>query len=528
MRAELADLIFLGGQVHTVDPSRPLAEGVAVSGDHILGVGGSELLAYKGPWTRVIDLRGRALVPGFYDAHQHQVYRGLATHQVNARAGSIDELIERVRARAEQVPTGTWIEGAGYDDNALRERRHPDRRDLDTGAPNHPTFITRTCGHVMALNTLALRAAGITATTPDPTGGRIDRDPETGEPTGVIREKAMEWLRRVVPLPSRRQIVEAIERTARANLEAGVTSLWEPSIEPPQLEAYADLEARGALALRVTMAHKRILRDGSLVALPEPRRGPWLSTAGVKLFQDGAIAPRTAALSEPYADEPENRGLLIMSQTELDEHVREIHAAGLQACIHAIGDAAIDSALTAVERAIARQPRTDARHRIEHCGLPLPALHARLKSSGVVAVLQPPFIHFHGGAYSRNLGPERSRWLYPSRTLGKLCAIAGSSDAPVVPDSRPLFGMRAAITRSTAQGEIVAPQESVTFADALRMYTLGGAFAAHEERNKGSITPGKLADLVVLGTDPMRVEAEQLDEVPVEMVFAGGRQVVGE
>jgi predicted amidohydrolase YtcJ len=527
MTAEVADLLLTRGVVYTMDPKKPLVEAVAVAGDRILATGtSSELAGYKGPNTTVIELAGRALVPGFYDAHQHQVYRGLATKQVNGRAESIDELIVRVRARASGVPAGAWIEGVGYDDSSFKERRHPNRADLDQAAPGHPAFVTRTCGHIMALNSLALRAAGISAATPDPPGGRIDRD-ASGEPTGVIREKAMEMLRRVVPLPTQEEIRSAIERTAEANLQAGVTSVWEPSIEPNQLDAYRELESMGRLTIRVTMAHKRVLRDGTRVPLPEPMRGDWLTTAGVKLFQDGAIAPRTAALSQPYEDEPDNRGLLIMSQAELDDHVCEIHTAGLQACIHAIGDAAIDSALTSIERANAKLPRPDARHRIEHCGLPLPALHKRIERSGVVAVLQPPFIHFHGDNYANNLGPDRARWLYPTHTLMDLCKVAGSSDGPVVPDCRPLFGMRAAMTRTTSRGNVVAPEEKVGFHDALRMYTLGGAVAAHEEDSKGSIAPGKLADLVVLGADPGKVEPDQVDQIPVEMVFVGGSRVVG-
>ncbi len=528
MTADVADFLFTGGVVHTMDPERPRAESVAVANDRILATGtNSAVLAYKGPNTTVIELAGRAVIPGFYDAHQHQVYRGLATQQVNGRSQSIDELIARVRARASALPDGRWIEGVGYDDSSFNERRHPNRGDLDQAAPGHPTFVTRTCGHIMVLNSLALRAAGITAATPDPPGGRIDRDP-MGEPTGVIREKAMEMLRRVVPLPTGAQIRSAIELTAKANLDAGVTSVWEPSIEPNHLDAYRELESTGRLTIRVTMAHKRILRDGTGVPLPERMRGDWLTTAGVKLFQDGAIAPRTAALTEPYEAEPDNRGLLIMSQDELDQHVSDIHAAGFQACIHAIGDAAIDSALTAIERANAKLPRPDARHRIEHCGLPLPALHWRIEKAGVVAVVQPPFIYFHGDNYANNLGPDRARWLYPTHTLMDLCAVAGSSDGPVVPDCTPLFGMRVAMTRTTSRGNVVGPEEAVGFHDALRMYTLGGAVAAHEEDVKGSITPGKLADLVVLAADPAKVEPGQIDQVPIDLVFAGGRQVAGE
>lgn len=521
-----ADLIFRGGRIYTADPSRPHAQALAVSGDRISAVGAeSDVVAEKGPGTTVVDLRGRTLVPSFYDAHQHQLYRGLSFRQVNGRADSIDELISRVHERSQGQAEGTWIEGVGYDESRFKEGRHPQRADLDLAAPRHPTFVTRTCGHVIVLNSMALAAAGINRDTPDPAGGLIDRDPATGEPTGLIREKAMERLRRVVPQPDHQELVSAIGAAADANLRAGVTSVWEPSIEPNHLEAYLELEADGRLPLRVTMAHKRILRDGSMVPLPERRRGRYLSSAGVKLFQDGAIAPRTAALSEPYVDEPDNRGLLQMPQDDLDARVAEIHQAGLQACVHAIGDAAIESALDAIERAMAGDPRPDPHHRIEHCGLPLPYLQPRLQQLGVVAVLQPPFLHFHGEVYSRNLGPERSRWLYPTRTLLGLCRVAGSSDGPVVPDCRPLLGMRAAMTRQSWTGLGIGLEEAITLDQALAIYTAGAAAAAGEERLKGTLTPGLLADLVVLGGDLAQVAPHEIDQVPVEMVAVGGRVV---
>lgn len=521
-----ADLIFRGGRIYTMDRSQPYPEALAVSGDQITAVGvDSTVMADKGPGTVVLELRGRALLPGFYDAHQHQLYRGLSFRQVDGRAQSISELVAQVRERSQHQPSGTWIEAVGYDESRFAEGRHPGRGDLDSAAPSHPAFVTRTCGHVMVLNSLALAAAGIGRDTPDPAGGRIDRDPLSGEPTGLIREKAMERLRRVVPQPDHRELISAILSAETANLRAGVTSVWEPSIEPDHLAAYRELEADDRLRLRVTMAHKRILRDGSVVPLPEARRGGHLSTAGVKLFQDGAIAPRTAALSQPYVGEIANKGLMQMPQEDLDARVAEIHRAGLQASIHAIGDAAIDSALTSIERAMASDPRPDPRHRIEHCGLPLPPLPARLARLGVVAVLQPPFLHFHGDVYCRNLGLERSRWLYPIRTLLGLCRVAGSSDGPVVPDCRPLLGMRVAMTRLSWTGRRVGPEEAITLQQALAIYTAGAAAAAGEEGLKGRLAPGLLADLVVLGGDPAQVVVDEIDQLPVELVAVGGRMV---
>jgi predicted amidohydrolase YtcJ len=521
-----ADLLLTGGSVYTLDPTVPRAEAIALVGDRVQAIGSStELLALKGRSTLVINLRGRTVVPGFYDAHQHQALIGLGHSQVNARVASIDELIIRVATRAREQPAGTWIEAAGYDDGVLAERRHPNRNDLDSAAPENPVVVTRTCGHVAVLNSHALAAAGIGSSTPDPIGGRIDRDIATNQPTGVIRERAMERLRRVIPKPTKAMITSAILEAAAANLRAGVTSVWEPGIEPTQFEAYRDLEADGRLPIRVALAHMRILGDGSQVRLPKYHRGARLSTAGVKLVLDGALAPRTAALSEPYVGEATNRGLLTMDQDELNQHVLEIHRAGLQASIHAIGDAAIDSALVALTRAVEAHPRGAVRHRIEHCGLPLPALHSRLAAIGVVAVIQPPFLHFHGDLYVRNLGQERSRWLYPAKTLLGLCMVAGSSDGPVVPDCSPLFGIRVAMTRRSSSQQVIGGEEALSFEAALRLYTTGAATAAAEELQKGSLSPGKLADLVVLGADPAQVRPEEVDQVPIEMVVLGGQIV---
>jgi predicted amidohydrolase YtcJ len=274
------------------------------------------------------------------------------------------------------------------------------------------------------------------------------------------------------------------------------------------------------------MAHKRVLRSGEVVPFPEPFRGPWLSSVAVKLFLDGAIAARTAAMSDPYEGEEGERGLLLWPQPELERLVAEIHRAGLVASIHAIGDAAIASAVAAFEAAAAVAPIA-ARDRIEHCGLPLGDLPARVAACGAVPVLQTPFVRFHGDVYLRRVGPSRGERLYPARTLLAHCpVVAGSSDAPVVPDARPLTGISAAITRRSASGTPVAASEAISFEQALWLYTLGAAAAAGEDARKGSIAPGKLADLTILGADVEAVAPEELDKVPVAAVMVDGRLIV--
>lgn len=518
-----ADLLIAGGPIVTLDPRVGRAEAVAVRAGAIAAAGTlDDVRRLRGARTELLDLRGRTLVPGFYDAHQHQLYTGLARQGVDGRAAGIDELVERIGAGAARQPPGSWIEAAGYDDNAFRERRHPTRADLDRAAPGHPVLVTRTCGHAMAVNSRALAAAGVDARTLDPPGGRIERDPATGDPTGVLHEKAMEMVRRRLPPPPPDRLESAIVDAAQENLELGITSVWEPSVEPDHVAAYRRLADGGRLPLRVTMAQKRVLRSGELVPLPEPARGRTLSMAGVKLFQDGAIAPRTAALSTPYAGEPDNRGLLIWPQSELDAVVADAHRAGLQVSIHAIGDEAIRSALAAIEAAVVADPRPH-RHRIEHCGLPLGDLPERLGAAGVIPILQPPFLRFHGDAYVRNLGSERAERLYPARTLLEACGVAAaSSDGPVVPDASPLLGMEVAMTRRAASGRLVAAQEAVSLAHALYLYTVGAATAAGEEHLKGSIGPGKLADLVVLGDDIRGATGTDLAGVGVDAVIVDG------
>jgi predicted amidohydrolase YtcJ len=515
-----ADLVISGGPILTLDPAFPQPEAVAVRDGTIVAVGSrDELLRERDRRTETLDLAGDTLIPGFYDAHQHQLYAGLATEDVDGRAGSVEELVARVAAAAARAGGGGVV-GGGWDEGRLAERRTPTRADLDRAAPEHPAFITRTCGHAMAVNSLALALAGIDARTPDPPGGRIERD-ERGEPSGVVHETAMELIRRVVPLPSRERHRRVILAAAAANLRHGITSVWEPSVEPDHVAAYRELAAEGLLPVRVTMAHKKVLRSGEIMNLPEPFRGEWLSLVAVKLFQDGAIAPRTAALGSPYEGEPDNRGVLRWPQDELDEHVRAIHRAGLIASIHAIGDAAIASALDAIDLAQRSERPQPLRHRIEHCGLPLGELPDRVRASRAIPVVQTPFVHFHGDNYMRNLGPERSLRLYPTRTLlERVGVVAGSSDGPVVPDLSPLLGMRAAMTRLSASGRPVATGEAISFGQALYLYTLGAAAAAGEQEVKGAITPGKYADFAVLSGD---LAAPELDGVQVARTIVAGR-----
>ena len=524
-----ADLILHNSIVRTLNRGQPTAEAVVARAGQIVFVGdNSRAMGFKGPGTRVIDLAGKALLPGFIDAHQHQLYMGLSSRHIDLRPGaveSIHEIVSLVADQASTVPETDWIEGYGFNDARLVERRNPTRDDLDRATGRHPVLMTRACGHLLAVNSRALELAGITRDTPDPPGGTIARDPATREPTGVLRETAMALVRRVLPVPNDSTLRQAILEGAATNLRHGITSVWEPSIEPDHLRVYRALDADQRLPLRVTLAHKKVLRNGEVVALPRPFVGSMLSLVAIKLFQDGGFGGATAALSEPYTNEPDSTGQLIWSQTELTEWVREIEEAGLGISIHAIGDAAIRSVLDAFN-SLRGSNGTSSLLRIEHCGLPLPPLPDQIAQSGVILVMQPTFLWFDGDVYLDRVGPERSRWLYPIRTLlAHGIHVAGSSDGPVVPDVNPLLGVYAAVTRMSKAGRKVAPEEAISLHEALSLFTLGAAYACGQADDRGSIKPGKMADMVVLGADPFAVPVETLPDIPVERVFVGGREV---
>jgi predicted amidohydrolase YtcJ len=525
-----ADLIFRNGVIRTFDPAQPIAEALVCQDGKIIYVGRDRTASgYRGPATRVIDLAGRALYPGFIDAHQHQLYMGLSFQQVDVgpqNVSSISEIVALIQIRASKTPAGDWIEGRGFHDARLIERRNPTRYDLDLATRDHPVLITRACGHIMTANSRALALAGISQDTPDPAGGMIERDPDTGEPTGILRETAMSLIRRVIPRTRQQDLKKAILEGAARNLRYGITSVWEPSIEPDHLRAYLELEATGDLPLRVTMAQKMVLRSGEEPPLPRPFARDCLSLVAIKLFQDGGFGGATAALTEPYTNSQNSYGQLIWGQEELKERVRRIDKAGLRISIHAIGDRAIRSGLQAIKQVFLGKDRSWQRPRLEHCGLPLPPLPVQIANCGIVVVAQPVFLWFDGDVYMDRVGPERARWLYPLRTLiDNNVPVAGSSDGPVVPDINPLLGAYVAATRLCQNNQAVAPEESLDIEDAIALFTSQAAYACGEEQIKGSLTAGKVADLVIFAEDPLAVELECLLHIPVEGVFVGGWEV---
>lgn len=528
-----ADLVFLNGPIITVDPAYPSPESVAVVQNRIALVGSAaNVRAAIGPNTKVVDLGGRALLPGFNDNHTHPISFGEQLSAIDASpkaAPTLAKLQDAFRAAAANGHENGhgWLVARGYDDSRLDIHRHPTRHELDEATGNRPAILIRTCGHLAVANSAALMLADVGVTTADPSGGKIDRDAH-GEPTGLLRETAMKLVRDLTPAPTVSQLKEFLRAAGKRFLAYGITSVGEAAVSnSDQLTAYQELARAGELPMRVfTM----MLIDDTLEPLARLgiRTGfgdAWLRIGPAKVFQDGSGGGRTAAMTVDYRNDPGNRGITIYDQEGLNARFTRANAAGFQMCAHAIGDRAITMILDAYETALRANPRPDARPRIEHCGICTPEHLRRMRQMGVLAIPQPSFIYYLGDSYIENFTPEQLALSYPGRAwIDHGIVAAGSSDVPVV-SADPFVNLRSAVTRLTQDGQEMGPEQGVTIEEAIRMFTANGAYASFEERIKGTITPGKLADFAVLDRDPRTVPAEELHTLRAELTVIDGRVV---
>lgn len=527
------DLLLTNANVLTMDPTRPNAGAVAVRDGRIAWVGDAEeATTHLSGVERTLDLGGATLIPAFNDAHHHLLLLGHWLSQVDCSyptVKSIDDILAAVGDAAERTREGEWIEGRGYDDNKLVERRHITRWDLDRVAPMHPVSIRNASGHMSVVNSRALELAGITKSTEAPFGGTIHIDPATGEPSGLLQEQAQ----RLMPLKFIPDDPEVLRRclqvASQAYLSAGVTSSQEAGIfSTPEFGVYQRAWAAGELPLRTyLMIRTNFLEALETLGIFTGFGDDRLKIGSLKIMSDGSLIGRTAAVSQPFLEDPNpnNLGLEMMPQKELDETIWRGHKNGWQVAIHAIGDRGIEMCLNGFERALQRLPRADHRHRLEHCGILRPDLIERIKSLGVVPVGQPPFIYEFGDGFLRHLGRERAQLTYALKTvLDAGIPLAGSSDSPVS-SYQPLIGIKVAVTERTANGTPFAPAEAISVEEAIALYTRRAAYASFDENVKGTITPGKLADFAVLGQDPRAVEPDLLDQVSVLATISGGKTV---
>ncbi len=504
MVSEGNSLLLYNGRVTGLGEAARGATAVLVIDGRIRAVGGDEPVRADAPrGVPAVDLAGKAVVPGFIDSHLHLINFGVYLQRLDLMGvKSLAELVRKVAERHRSMPAGDWLIGRGWDQDLFAEKRYPTRQDLDAVAPDRPAALTRACGHVMAVNSEALRRAGVGAQTPDPAGGQIDRD-AAGEPTGILRERAMGLVSRFIPKPSAKELEPALRAAVGRALAAGVTGV------------HSDMDISNDVIGDLLATD---LRTGS--------GDDHVKIGSVKMFADGSLGASTAALSEPYSDNPGNRGIPVVSPEQMKENVLRAHRAGMQVAVHAIGDLAIAMTLDAYEAALSGAPRPNHRHRVIHCQIMRPEQFARFARLGVVADIQPKFITTDMRWAERRVGPERVRTSYAWRTFldhGVHCA--GGSDCPVEPLD-PALGLYSVVTREDLDGQPRGgwlPEQKLTAEEALSLFTLGGAYAAFEENDKGSIEPGKLGDLVVLDRDPTAIPGEALKDLRVEMTVVGGR-----
>jgi hypothetical protein len=519
------DSLFYNGTLLTQDPALPRAEALAVKGGRIQAVGArGDVEHLAGPETERIDLEGRTLVPGFNDSHVHVWKVGqLLTGILDLRATkSLEELKASVRRRDHELPDGAWLLGRGYNEQFLAEGRQPTRWDLDVAAPHRPVALTRTCGHMIVGNSRALALAGVGRATADPAGGVVERD-ASGEPTGLVKENAMGLLKAVIPEPNVSEYAEMVLAAGNEQLSKGITSASEAGATPVLLEAYRVLDREGKLPHRFHVMAMR-LSEESARPLPVPERhvSDCLRLDSVKLFADGGLSGATAALHGTYRHQAVH-GLARLTEDEIFSLGLEAQRAGFRVCTHAIGDAAIDAVLAAYERLHERGGRGN---RLEHFGLPDSTQIERARRIGAMAAPQTVFLHALGVNFRRYLNDDYLARTYPIRSMleGGLTVALGS-DAPVVPDDRPLLGIQAAVTRKDREGVPIAPGEAIPVESALYAYTMGGAIASGDEANRGSLTPGKWADFAVLDRNPCDVEVDGISNVSVIGTWVSGRAV---
>jgi predicted amidohydrolase YtcJ len=523
-----ADLILRHGVFYPVQPPPAVAGSLAVRGGRIVYLGddgGAE--AWRGKATRVIDLAGRAVVPGLIDAHSHLLGLGSALGEIDLRgAASFDEAVRRVREAASHVSAGGWLRGRGWDQNLWPGKAFPSHQPLSRAVPDHPVWLTRVDGHAALLNARAMAVLGIDAGTKDPVGGRLPRD-AAGQPTGVLVDRAMELAAGRIPPPTPAELQSRLLAAARHCLERGLTTVTDMGVDESAYAAYSELRRAGRLPLRVAL----FLSDEEALLARWFARGAEidpkarLQVRGVKMYADGALGSRGAALLEPYSDDPGNLGLLVTAGAHLEEVARRAASHGFQVAIHAIGDRGGLLALDAMERALGG-PHPELRFRLEHAQVLRVQDIERMARLGIIASMQPTHATSDMPWAQDRLGEARLERAYAWRkVLAAGGRLALGSDFPVE-SADPRLGLYAAVTRQDLDGQPPGgwlPGERLTREEALRGFTLDAAWSVFLESEVGSLTPGKRADLVVFARDPQRAPEREIARAEIDMTLVDGQ-----
>jgi len=529
----VADMIITHANIWTVDEAHPRAQAVAVFGDRIIAVGtNEEVVSLRGPKTRMIDAGGKLLLPGFNDAHLHFVSGGMQLDSVQLNdATSLDEFVRRIAERAKKTPKGEWIQGGDWDETKWPGSVLPTKELIDPVTPDNPVFLSRYDGHSSLANSVALKLAGVTAQTPDPPGGAIVRDAQ-GNPTGDFKDAANDLVAKVIPPFSHDQIVRAVKRALQHAASLGVTSVQNMDPEYADIAVFAQLSQAGELTARIYAAPLITQVDDQVrIGIRHAFGGPYLRIGAVKAFADGSLGSRTAYFFEPFLDQPDNHGLLADEMQPLSlmrDRMMKADAAGLQICTHAIGDQAISIVLDLYTEVAKAHGDADRRFRIEHAQHMAAKDFDRFAQLNVIASVQPYHAIDDGRWAEGYIGHDRASRTYAFRTfMNHGVHLAFGTDWDVAP-LNPMLGLSAAVTRATLDGKNPNgwfPEQKLTIEESVRAYTMGSAYAEFQEKEKGSITPGKLADMVILSDDIFSIPPAKIREVKVLKTIVGGKVV---
>ncbi len=530
-----ADMVLVGGKVVAVDARGSIVEAVAIKGNRVLATGSTpDIMGSAGEGTRVVELGGRTVLPGIIDTHTHPCNAAVRVYELDLRSPpitSIAEILEIIEARAAETEPGRWIRGTNYNDIKLRERRHITRWELDGVAPDNPVFISKETGHLYVVNSVALELAGVTKETPDPPGGKIDRTKE-GEATGLLYETANALVSSLIPPYTVDEIKEGMRQVWDQFAEWGITTTHDAGAHRDAIRAYQQLLAESIRKVRTLLMMSRRTADGadilgSLASLGvESGFGDdWLRFMTLKIMGDGSGSGGSAAVYTPQHRGMKDLGLMTTSEEEIKELTVRAHDAGIRVSIHSIGDRGIDAALDAIEEAQRKNSKPDMRHRIEHNSCCTPKQLERIRELGVTPSSSIGYMYGIGDDYVENFGPERVRWLHPHRTMQGIGITAGGNNDYPVTSYSPFVQIYEAVVRKTSTGQPVSPEESISVMDAIRLYTWNGAYLGKEEDVKGSIEPGKLADMIVIDRDILEMPPEEIKNIQVLTTIVDGKIV---
>jgi predicted amidohydrolase YtcJ len=526
--AQTADLAVVNARIYTVNPKQPRASAMAVRGGKIVAVG-EDVSKLIGPATKTIDAHGLAVLPGLIDSHGHVRGFGTALETLDLRGLTSEQAIaDRVREAAKNAKPGEWILGRAWDQNLWQVKEFPTAKSISDAAPDNPVALTRVDGHAIWANRKALDLADVNAATKDPQGGRVMRT-ASGAPAGVLLDNAQALVSSKIPEPSPEQIERRILHALTECARLGMTTVHDAGVPQSDIDAYHSLAAKGLMPMRayVMVAGKSAALNPWLERGPEI--GDYVTVRAIKLVADGALGSRGAAMLEPYSDDPANRGLLILDRAYIRGVAEKAVAKGFQVNTHAIGDAANRAALDAYADVL--KGPNDKRFRVEHAQIIAPEDFEKFRKYSIIASMQPTHATSDMPWAADRVGPERIKGAYAWQTLMKMGVhVPSGSDFPVE-NANPIWGFYSAVTRQDHAGQPAGgwfPGQKMTREEALRSWTIEGAYAAFEERTKGSLEPGKLADFIMLSDDVMTVPEAQIWKAHVKLTVVGGKVVYQE